>query len=247
MRYPWHLSYLYFFLLAAPAFAAPTGLLNDTGLTQCLDAGLLDTPCSYATGSDVGVNPGLDGRFGRDAKSLAGLTKVGGGDGGFDFTRICMNGKEAGVGDCLSNPAANTGASPAPTEWACTRDNVTQLVWSLETVLGINGNNAASTNPGSPIDLANTSGRCGYNSGWRLPTRREMLSIIHFGRSEPLIDTGYFPFPGYDYTFFNRYWTSDEVFSRPGFAWIVNVYGEGGVWPKGKSNIGAARLVRGTD
>ena len=64
-------------LCAGAAHAAPTGLLNDTGQTQC--ANLANTAmeaCSSTNTGNASAQPRQDGRFGRDRASP---TKVGGG------------------------------------------------------------------------------------------------------------------------------------------------------------------------
>lgn len=74
-----------------------------------------------------------DPKYGRDAAQGRGaLLKIGGGDSGFDFTRICGNGDEEGSGTCPNGLTANDiGAGSA--QWACTRDNVTGRTWELKT------------------------------------------------------------------------------------------------------------------
>ena len=107
--------------------AGPGGLLNDTGQTQCDNGSHVLGPCNAASTGDASTMPGQDGRFGRD---VAAPVKMGGGAAGFDFTKVCMNGALGCAG------AANTGAVPAATEWACTKDNFTHRIWSLESRLG---------------------------------------------------------------------------------------------------------------
>ena len=60
---------------------------------------------------------------GRDALARAGqLQKVGGGEAGFDFTKLDANGN----------------ALPASaTSWDCVRDNVTGLIWEVKTTSGL--------------------------------------------------------------------------------------------------------------
>lgn len=95
--------------------------LNDTGLTQCYDSANAVIPCNVAPAAD-------DGRYGRDAAAVAGtLTKVGGGAAGFDFTKIGNNGSDLSPDAALGN---------GPTDWACTRDNLTGLTWEVKTTTG---------------------------------------------------------------------------------------------------------------
>lgn len=211
--------------LAALVLAWPvpaSAQLNDTGQTQCYTTGNVATACSEtSTGSTSGL-PGQDGRYGRDAAQAAGALppKTGGGAAGFDFTRICWNGAAEGSADCTGTLVANTTntASTTPvTDWACTRDNVTGLVWSLQSRTASWNAAMVTTYPDAGH---NTAARCGYSTGWRLPTRRELLSIVHSGVSSiPTIDTAYFPG-----TPSAAYWTQDTyVFSYPASsrAWYV--------------------------
>lgn len=211
------------------AQAAPTGLLNDTGQTQCYDASNLAHVCDAATTGDAGVRPRQDGRFGRD---VASPTKVGGGAAGFDFTKVCMD----GTLNCAG--AADTSASPASTAWACTKDNVTNLIWSLQS-----GNGDWTTYAQSTLPTAtNAANRCQYNTGWRLPTRRELLSIVLNDGSNPAIDANYFP-----YTQNSSYWTSDTYASSTSLAWFVyftNNVDRGGTNADSKSSAYSVRLVR---
>ena len=222
--------------LALPLAAQPSGSLNDTGQILCYD----DTTTAACTSSS---HPRQDGRFGRDR---AGMAKVGGGAAGFDFTKICWNGTAEGSGSCTGTLVANTGASASATpatDWACTKDNHTQLIWSLQTVSSINWANANSTAGGSPIAAHNTANRCGFSTGWRVPTRRELLSIVHHGfkqSGKAGIDLDYFPG-----TQSNFYWSSDR-YARglpDSDAWVV--YFDGGLAnTKGKTNAFHVRLVR---
>lgn len=92
--------------------------LNDTGLTRCYDNAGAAISCTVAPAGD-------DGRYGRDAAATAGvLTKVGDGDAGFDFTKIANNGSDLPVHAALGS---------GPNDWACTRDNVTGLLWEVKT------------------------------------------------------------------------------------------------------------------
>jgi hypothetical protein len=168
--------------------------LNDTGQSLCYNARHAAQPCDGIVEADTPtisfpvaeLRPRLDARFGRDAQATRGtLTKDGAGDAGFDYTKLCMNGSV-----CNAATVANTGATPAATDWACTRDNVTGLVWSLQTFTNLTWDQALD-----PARLAaqNSSNRCGFSSGWTVPSLRQLLSLVHHSRYEPAIDANYFP------------------------------------------------------
>ena len=194
-------------LVCLSAWAA--GPLNDTGLTQCYD-GVALSACSAANAGDTAVHPRQDARFGRDAKAKVGtLNKIGGGVAGFDFTAL----------DAGGNPVA-------PGSHACVRDNATGLVWSGET-FSANWTDAAATASGHT--------RCGLAISWRLPSRRELLSIVNNGANRPAIDSG--SFPG---TVAGAYW-SDDAYGLDGTkAWYVD-FDDGGT---GTGNKGASHAVR---
>jgi hypothetical protein len=66
---------------------------------------------------------------------------------------------------------------------------------------------------------ANAANRCGFGSGWRLPMRRELLSIVNNGTANPTIATGLFTAaPG---TLSANYWSSDTDAALPTAAWAV--------------------------
>jgi len=219
-------------LLALPAAHAqiPTHPLNDTGQTACYDAANAVVTCDAAGTGDAAARPRQDARFGRDAQATHGtLTKIGGGVAGFDFTKICMSGEAAGEGSCPASPTQGTGAN----EWACTRDNVTGLVWSIETLSG-DWMAATTTLPAS----YNSATRCGFNTGWRAPSRRELLSIVHHDASNPAIDTDYFPG-----TQLSWYWSNDTYALDPVGAWSVYL-GYGSTSALFRTDANHVRLVR---
>jgi hypothetical protein len=203
-------------LISCAVYAAgPTGLLNDTGQTLC-NSGTAMVVCNEAsTGDSTPAYPRQDGRFGRDP---AGPAKVGNGAAGFDFTKVCMN------GSLNCSAAADTTANPSTTSWACTKDNTTNLIWSLYSGLGDWTTYARSILPAAH----NAQSRCGFSDSWRLPTRRELLSIVHLGvTTPPTIDVTYFP----DMTLSNiystsdsSYWTSDPYQPGPSGSWFVDFY-----------------------
>jgi hypothetical protein len=85
----------------------------------------------------------------------------------------------------------------------------------------------------------NASTRCGYSTGWRAPTRRELLSIVHNGKTaSPVIDTDYFP-----NTAGSLYWSADTYAPGPANAWYVR-FANGYTGANNKGNGSLVRLVR---
>jgi len=248
--------------LAATTSLAQTKPLNDTGQTQCYDAANVAVPCSAAVGGDAGVNPRQDGRYGRDAQAAAGtLTKVGAGAAGFDFTKIANNG---------STLAASATLGANPTDWACTKDNVTGVIWEIKTTTGLRSkdhtytwySSNAATNGGDAGaqgsdtcggTLATYSNQCNTQnyvaavnavtlcgaSDWRLPTQRELLTIVHAGATNPSIDTIYFP-----NTRPTSHWSASTYAANLANAWTVGFYFGGHDAEDKRKGNNVVRLVR---
>lgn len=247
--------------------AIPFGGLNDTGIDWCADEKKnynVDSPRPKKERSCKLLSPGFpgqDGLRGRDAAArVRNLPKQGSGTAGFDFVRYCRSGEVAGEKKCAPNPRPGPGYD----EWSCTLDNVTGLTWEIKVGNGlrasdkrylwyqpddrVNGGDSGqmsgvscgegACNTESYIEEVNSAGLCGYRD-WRLPTRRELLSIVDNGRKDPAIDSRYFPNSVADY-----YWTSSTYQDQPGLAWQVYFfYGES--TPGEKSLSRPVRLVRG--
>jgi hypothetical protein len=144
-------------------------------------------------------------------------------DGVSDFTRICWNGEAEGQGRCSGKLQANTGISPGPNasgDWACTRDNARKLVWSL---VSVKAKAEQVFVPGFSQAGHDASARCGFSSGWRLPTRSELAGIVKPGRTPgPMQESSYFPPSGDE-----QYWTSETFSTDPGYGWGI-LYGYNG-------------------
>jgi len=197
---------------------AQSGFLNDTGETSCYDGSGATVACNSAIAGGSALSH-QDGRYGRDVAAATGqLTKVGGGAAGFDFTRLCWNGQAEGAASCGGSLVANfTGtASASPTtDWACTKDNVTGLVWSLQSQTTDWSNATTATFPDAGHNIV---ARCGYSSGWRLPNVREMLGLVHNGLTDGRkVDGAYFPS-----TDGNGYWTLEAYAPDPLIAWFID-------------------------
>ena len=106
---------------------------------------------------------------------------------------------------------------------AMVRDNVTGLIWEVDTDDGgIHDKDDLYTfSEASDVFIAqlNNDNFGGY-SDWRLPTIRELISIVHYGEVEPAINTNYFP-----NTRPSRYWPSKGSGYYMDIAWIVSFWG----------------------
>ncbi|MEI6261679.1 MAG: DUF1566 domain-containing protein [Deltaproteobacteria bacterium] len=209
-------------LFAAVAYAAP---VPDTGQTLCYDVAGNVITCP---------TPG-QALYGQDANYTINPPS---------YTKL------DGSGNVLPDSA---------TSWVMVRDNVTGLIWENKTVDGtIHDKDKIYTwydptdpNPGTPgngtdtkdfLDALN-SARFGGYSDWRLPTIRELTSIVNHGipYPGPTIDTGYFP-----NTVSSFYWSSTTVAFNTRIAWGVD-FSYGYDDARGKYGNGSyyVRAVRG--
>ena len=226
-----------------------TGRLNDTGITFSGD---------YPSGNNAactGSNnlAAQDCSLGRDASSP---TKVGDGYAGFDFTKISNSGNPLPASAVLGS---------GPSDWACTRDNVTGLVWEVKATSGLRNMNhtytwysSDSTNNGGSVGAASggtcqTPGRCDTekyvqdvntvvlcgHTDWRMPHVKELSGLVDFGQSNPAIDLSYFP-----NTLASIFWSGSP---GPSKIKVVNFgYGDFSFFDPGYSLMlrGDKRLVR---
>ncbi len=230
--------------------AAPSGWLNDTGQTRCLNtAGTALENCSAANTGDSSPNPSQDGRYGRDPAAANGFSKPAGsgGSGGFAFIPL----------DASGTPITLTGTPPVPSATPrCIQDTVTNLIWEVKTTSGLQdqantygwgSNNTGTCTGGSGcssnayIADVNALNLCGETANdWRLPTLPELLSIVDHDRaSGAMIDTDYFP-----NTQTASYWSANALASSPNSdAWYVR-FSNGLALAFGQSSGYYVRLVR---
>jgi hypothetical protein len=165
-----------------------------------------------------------------------------------NYSKVCNSGALEGEEDCPINPVLGNKA----TDWACTKDNKTGLIWEIKTTDGglrdwgkYYTNYTPDYDPkklyedetnasGFALDV-NTQGLCGA-SDWRLPTKDELLGIVKKGNS-PVIDTTYFPNTQ------NMFWSSSLSAGVSNFAWLVSFY-YGGSDSGDKYGYINVRLVR---
>lgn len=245
------------------------GALSDTGQFHCSDGVNPDLSCP------VSGFPGQDGEYGRDALARSvRLPKVGGGEAGFDFTKLGANGEPLAI---QNREWSDGGHETDGLQWSCVRDNFTGLVWEVKTTEGLRNKNHIytwyssdpNTNGGSEgaqdggfcsgsrcdtqgyVQAVNELGLCGA-SDWRMPTRMELISIRHLGqeRGTPTIDLHYFPNTADD-----DYWSGSSLPNvtsvSPIDSSVTTAYASSftGGWGslKSKSDQERVRLVRGGD
>ncbi len=228
--------------------SSSTGLLNDTGLfydsaylkalIEKVPDNLMPKPCSDKDG--VGQQ---DCSHGRNAQLLAGNLSRSGintNNNGFDF-----------------NILGPTGNLYAQKPWTCVRDNHTGLVWEVKTDDGgihdkdnkyrwggktAKGNGLGTYYPDWDV-LVNGSNAdyfCGYND-WRVPTLKELHSVIDYSKNFPTFDKKAFFTNTID---FGIYWTSSPFAESDEDAWYIFLGEPLGNKAKRENNY-YVRLVRG--
>lgn len=227
----------------------PTGdELNDTGVTGCSNGVNNDLACNdAAAGTDQ--FPRQDGDVGRDTTA----NDASDGAAGFSFVKL----------DAAGAPLADQAAAFSSTPWDCVRDNVTGLTWEMKpddnglrdrdwTFSWFDRSGSDSGERGMPnggvcvdttncdtqkyIAAVNAAGICSRND-WRLPSRSELSSLVHYGvAAPPLIDTGFFP----DISI-AAYWSAS---SAGPVAWSVDS-ADGSVRVIAKFSAQPVRLVSG--
>jgi hypothetical protein len=232
------------------------GAINDTGIGFCGEA------LSGNNATCSGAEPtGQDALHGRDALAAAGLlTKYGSGSAGFDFSKLSNGGALLPVDAALGT---------APGDWACTRDNVTGLVWEVKVADEAHPRHFSQgytwyfpdSPDGDPGEIGTTNTCRDAFAGlecntlnyvaavnalglcgandWRLPTLQELDQITDYARSAPAIDLAWFP-----NTSAWWHWTSAPRVDPFGdAAWYVN-YTQGVSSFGSKTNAFRVLLVR---
>lgn len=232
--------------------AAPAAGLNDTGQQTCYNDSAL-------VACDAAAYSRQDARYGRDAAATASaLTKIGGGAAGFDFTALDAIG-------AATTPSS--GATPHPctrdnttgltwevkTDDSGLRDQDWTYTW-YSTVGSTNGGNAGSQgantcggtlsaysdqcNTANYTAAVNTAALCGFTD-WRLPSIRELQTLVHYGAASPAIDPTYFP-----NTPASGFWSASSYGPPPAGAWFV-FFDDGSVYATVTAYGDRVRLVRG--
>jgi hypothetical protein len=213
-------------VLAGMAFAWP---IPDTGQTKCYSV-TGEIPCPQPGE----LYYGQDGNYSANPMS---------------FTKLDANG----------NPLPDSSLS-----WLMVRDNVTGLIWAVkqnkdgvknysnphdadntytwyDSNPATNGGNAGTPGDGTDTEdfiKALNDANFGGHSDWRMPTRKEMHTIMDYSSYQnPPINITFFP----DADWASRWWTSDS--SGAEIAWFVRVVGKDEQFSK--SGYYYVRAVRG--
>ncbi|MDS4025769.1 MAG: DUF1566 domain-containing protein [Candidatus Contendobacter sp.] len=237
--------------------AAPAAGLNDSGQQTCYNGSTL-VACTAANTGDAATYPRQDGRYGRDAAATTGALTKSGGAAGFDFTALDATGQPTTPSSgptphpCVRDNVTNL-TWEVKTDDGGLRDRDWIYAW-YSTDNATNGGNAGNSggdscggtlaayanrcNTTNYIAAVNAAALCGFTD-WRLPSVRELQTLVHYGASNPAIDTTYFP-----NTPASLFWSASSYGSDPALAWIV-YFLDGFVGTDTKVLGDLVRLVRG--
>lgn len=239
--------------------------LNDTGQITCYNASASTGTVSTNTPDPetAGFNEQDCTRGAAAADALGRMVKVGGSTvPGRDYTKIANDGSVL--------PASAT-LGTGPSDWACTRDNITGLIWELkvdnatslrhvghtytwyDTNSAVNGGDAGTigtnTTCSSTLSNCNTTAYRNAINALTGPNRlcgasdwRVPTGMVHAGLAAgSTIDASWFP-----NTVNIAYWTGETYAPAVSRAWRINDnLGGGSLNELNKSNDLRVRLVRG--
>jgi hypothetical protein len=256
-------------LLLAALITAPVPVLaqrlNDTGQTTCYDATTSTGTVSSGTPDPetAGFNEQDCTRGAAAADALGRMVKVGGSTApGRDYTKIANDGSVLPASAVLGS---------GPGDWACTRDNITGLIWEVKTTSGLRSQVHTYTwyDTNSAVNGGNAGTEAGTGCGGTLPNcsttayRNAINALAGAARLcgaadwrlptpielRSLVHLGASN-PAIDSTWVPNtppnsvYWTGSNAASDAGNAWFVSV-SVGTVGAIQKSFNAHVRLVRG--
>lgn len=113
------------------------------------------------------------------------------------------------------------------TEWVMVRDNVTGLIWEVKTDDGSIHymHNRYTWQNAQDMFIADlNSHQFGGYTDWRMPTIKELTTIIDHGKHDPAINTDYFPNTMSPQYWRPAYWSSTTFANKSDDAWGVSFY-----------------------
>jgi hypothetical protein len=238
---------------AAPATTLGAQL-NDSGITW--GGNYPAGNSSTCTGETIAQQ---DCSQGRDAQAAAGtLSKIGAGKAGFDFTKLDASGNalaaSASSWSCVKDNV--TGLIWENKTTSGLHNKADTYAW-YNTVATTNGGAAGQENTNTTChgytsgvastycntqafaSRVNAASLCGAATGWRLPTRTELRSIVDYSAVNPAIDTDYFPNTNSTY-----FWSSSPHADHSCNAWLVH-FSYGRDYNNYHNYSNHVRLVRG--
>ncbi len=265
------------------AFSVVTAKLNDTGVYYCANA------TQYLNGNlkdsfnnalpftcPIAEFPAQDAEHGRDATNNDNSDGV----AGFSFSKVSRTGeklplnaanwgcvKDNVTGLLWENKTPSINSNSDALSQLHSQDNI--YSWYNPNIQNngggqgiINGGSCAGSQCDTDafVKKVNETGWCGFNDGWRLPTKQELLSIVDNTRyagklmtstdlitgitssaqAVAAIDPNFFPnTPALDF------WTSSPFANGTNDAWSVYFYYGSISYNSNKNNLFRVRLVRG--
>ncbi|MCW5214079.1 DUF1566 domain-containing protein, partial [Desulfobulbus sp. US5] len=201
----------------------PAILAGSQGQTPVVTGTSLNDTGIIAT---VGSTGEEDANYGRDKSFLNDPAAASGdvdGYAGFSFTKLAADGGE------LAYDAAS---------WTCVRDNVTGLVW-VDQAAWADGDKKSWDDAQT---FASTYGsNCGLSADWRVPTPKELMTIVAYHDATNSVDINYFHLPALPI-----FWTASENVSNILNAWYIGFAGGYLSGTTDKDNPNFVRLVHGT-
>lgn len=252
-------------LFASTAFAQ----LNDTGQILCYNDSAAMGVVNPATNDPepAGFDEQDCTRGAAAADALGGQSKIGGSSTpGRDYSKIANN------GSVLSASAA---LGSNPTDWACTRDNITGLIWEVKTDDGglrdkdnfytwynadssVNGGYAGTESPAANCDDGDVGTHCDTSDYVAAVNTAGLCGAVDWRMPttqelQSLIDYGSTSAPAIDVTRFPNcntswgYYWSAQTFAADAFSALVVDLSHADLVTGGKSyiNVAPVRLVRG--
>ena len=244
---------LLFSMLASTAASTVLAAgLPDTGQTLCDNGAQSMVTCSSTNIGDASTVPRQDGRFGHDpAIDASQEVKTGFGQVGLDYSTIqplkCVQDNITGLmWEVKTNDGGLRDRDWTYTWYSSDPSLSGGISFISDTGVGVGSDNCSDRSHCDTqqyVNDVNAAGLCGYND-WRMPTKRELFTIVHAGRVSPAINLGNFPNTNTAVSL-GRYWSSTIYPRSPGNVYYINVNAGVVAISGGSSQEGAVRLVRG--